>query len=180
MKLGSMTGTTSSKLSSTPTARNNRFSTVALKDKGGPVDDMQQMLLARIAGDSEQGAMPSLPDLLEQALGDNPVAAPLAAALRRRQEAAAVQVDEWDEDDVLRRLYAEVESLRARAAVLADALGACKLCWGEDITCPACRGRGYPGGRSPRGDLFESFIAPAIRRRERDMGLASMPAPDPL
>ena len=139
---------------------------------------MQQMLLARIAGDSDPGAAPSLPDLLEQALGDNPMAAPLAAALRRRQEAAATQVEEWDEDDntedpavadVLRRLYAEVESLRARTADLADALGACTLCWGDDIACPACHGRGRPGGRSPRGDLFESIVGPAIRRRQRDI-----------
>jgi hypothetical protein len=151
------------------------------------VDGMQQMLLARIAGESDPAATPSFPDLLEQALGDNPMAAPLAAALRRRQEVAATQVEEWEEDDntedpavadVLRRLYAEVESLRARIAVLADALGACKLCWGDDIACPACRGRGHPGGRSPRGDLFESIVAPAMRRRQRDMSHSKTSATD--
>jgi hypothetical protein len=149
---------------------------------------MQQMLLARIAGDSDPDATPSLPDLLEQALSDNPMAAPLAAALRRRQEAAATQVEESDEDDntedpevvdLLRRLYAEVESLRARTAVLADALGACTLCWGEDIACPACRGRGRPGGRSPRGDLFESIVGPAVRRRQRDMSHPTISATGP-
>ncbi len=151
------------------------------------MDGMQQMLLARIAGDSDPGATPSFPDLIEQALGDNPIAAPLAAALRRRQEASETQLEEWDQDntedpevaDVLRRLYAEVESLRARTAVLADALGACKLCWGDDIACPACRGRGHPGGRSPRGDLFESMVGPAMRRRQRDRSHTKTSATDP-
>jgi hypothetical protein len=142
------------------------------------VDEVQQLLLARIAGDADPAAAPTLPDLLEQALGDDPMAAPLAAAMRKRQAAAVDPLEDLNEPtetqdpevaDVLRRLYAEVESLRARTATLADALGACKTCWGEDASCPACRGRGRAGGRSPEPNLFESTIAPAIRRRRFDL-----------
>ena len=100
------------------------------------------------------------------------MAGPLAAALRRRQAAEAAASSEPEPAgadpevaDVLERLYAELEDLRERTRGLADALGACARCWGEDAVCPVCRGRGHPGGRAPDHGLFDHWVAPAVRRR---------------
>ena len=144
------------------------------------INPLQQMLLARLSGDADQTGGTSMPDLVEQALGDNPLAVPLAAAMRKRQEQRTAGLDEAAEEntedpvvaDVLRRLYDEVEELRARAVLLADATGACPRCWGEDVSCSRCRGRGRPGGRSPNPSLFESFVVPAVRRRRFDVNCA--------
>src|SRR5262249_42426032 len=38
-------------------------------------------------------------------------------------------------------MFGELQSLRARVDLLAWALGACSLCWGEDPDCRICRGR---------------------------------------
>lgn len=144
------------------------------------MDDLQQLLLARLTGQQDLAAVPSsLPDLVEQAMGDDPMAGTLVAALRNREAARAAAAEDdtggggqgTDDPfvaDVMQRLYAELEDLRARNAMLADALGACPRCWGEDASCPVCRGRGVAGGRSPDPELFESVIRPAIRRRQAD------------
>jgi hypothetical protein len=136
------------------------------------MDDLTQLLLSHVAGGP--GGAVSLPDIVAQSLGDDPLAAPLAEALRKR-EAAAEQVDDIDEPevldpdpevaDVLQRLYAELETLRERTRVLADALGACPRCFGEDHLCQVCRGRGRAGGRQPDDGLFQELVAPACRRQ---------------
>jgi hypothetical protein len=112
------------------------------------------------------------------------MAAPLAAALRQRE--ARVEADDDDDDviegtaadpevaEVLERLWSELEDLRSRNRLLADALGACARCWGEDELCPVCHGRGRPGGRAPDPSLFAELVEPAWRR-----GQASF-YPDPL
>jgi hypothetical protein len=135
------------------------------------MDELQQVLLEQIAGDGGGAATLSLPDILEQSMGDDPVAGPLVAALRRReaaQSAAPPEPEPYAVDpvvnDVLERLYAELEELRARVATLADALGACRRCWGEDPYCAVCRGRGRPGGRASDPLLFDVWVAPAVRR----------------
>lgn len=71
--------------------------------------------------------------------------------------------------DLMRGLYAEVEQLRARNDRLAAALGACHLCFGDDVSCSECHGRGRPGAAAPDPGLFKSIVVPAIRRlREPD------------
>jgi hypothetical protein len=135
------------------------------------------MVLAQIAGDAGDAPALSLPDLVQQSLGDDDLAAPLAAALRQREANAAAADDDKDGDDepgaladpevadVIERVYAELEALRERTRVLAEALGACPLCWGEDELCPVCRGRGRPGGRAPDAHLYAELVEPASRRR---------------
>lgn len=133
-------------------------------------EKLQQVLLARLAGESDDG---SLPDLLEQSFGDNPSLAPLVAAMRRRAEEAepAEETEPAEEasavGDVLDRLYAEAEELRLRNRTVAAALGACPRCWGEAADCPTCRGRGRPGGRTPDPVLYHELVEPAVRRRAR-------------
>jgi hypothetical protein len=58
---------------------------------------------------------------------------------------------------------AEVNILRARCDTIAAALGACGLCWGEDVSCRACRGHGAPGRSIPDEELFREFVLPAVR-----------------
>jgi hypothetical protein len=143
------------------------------------MDDMTRMLLSRIAGDGAEIPALSLPDMVEQSLGEDPIAAPLAAALRRRAERASEVVEvepaqpgppevsvlaDPELADLLERIYAELEVMRERNTTLADALGACPRCWGEDQLCELCRGRGRPGGRSPDAVLFAEFVEPARRR----------------
>jgi hypothetical protein len=138
------------------------------------MDELTQLLLARVAGGDEQPDGPALADVVEQSLGDDPIAAPLAAALRQREARAAetdddtgagVAIDDPEVTDVLERLYAELEALRGRTRTLADALGACPRCFGEDELCPLCRGRGRPGGRVPDADLYRELVEPAWRRQ---------------
>lgn len=59
----------------------------------------------------------------------------------------------------------ELVELHERNETLADALGACAVCWGRVGHCRECRGRGRPGWRTPEPDLFEEFVAPAITKR---------------
>jgi hypothetical protein len=146
------------------------------------VDELTSLLLSQIAGTGEAGPPMSLPDLVEQSLGDDPMAAPLAAALRQRAASAAAaeaRIEEADAEvaDVLERLYAEVEGLRERARTLADALGACATCFGDDELCPVCRGRGRPGGRAPDEALFAELVEPAWRRRTGRLAVSDLLVP---
>jgi hypothetical protein len=136
------------------------------------MDELTQLLLSRVAGGSNTTEI-SVADVVEQSLGDDPLAGPLAAALRQREAAAAGQEqsepaggsdDDAEVADVIQRLYAEVEMLRGRNRLVSDALGACPRCFGEDELCPVCRGRGRPGGRQPNPALFAELVEPAVRR----------------
>jgi hypothetical protein len=64
-------------------------------------------------------------------------------------------------------MYDELEELRQRNDELADALGACYLCWGEDPACEVCQGRGSPGAMRPNKEQFTRYVAPALRRFQR-------------
>jgi hypothetical protein len=147
--------------------------------------ELQQVLLARLAGEADARPEISMADLIGQALGDNPMAPQITAALRRRELARQAEEGERAERgdgdpvvaDVLERLYAEVQTLRARNAMLADALGACPRCWGEDVRCVRCQGRGRPGGRQPDRLLFTEIIEPAVRRAAVRPASAASPVP---
>src|SRR5262249_38258252 len=78
----------------------------------------------------------------------------------RRQRAAALR-------EHLEGSTAEVESLRARLAEIAEALGACRACFGADRACPWCRGRGGPGFMPPEPDGFNHLVMPAVRLHVR-------------
>ena len=74
-----------------------------------------------------------------------------------------------DADSASTELHQQVESLLAELALLrerndlfAAAVGACCLCWGQDLGCRSCRGRGGPGFSMPDEALFQEYVAPAI------------------
>lgn len=75
-----------------------------------------------------------------------------------------------DRRRLLRRIRSLTEDLALQQETgdtLAAALGACYLCWGEDSRCDHCRGRGISGWGDPDPALFDEYIAPAIRRIEK-------------
>lgn len=65
-------------------------------------------------------------------------------------------------------LEKERTELAAAEAEMAQALGACIQCWGENPYCPACQGQGVPGSQNPDPLLFEQLVLPALRRRQRN------------
>src|SRR5205823_3296661 len=63
-----------------------------------------------------------------------------------------------------RTMFVEVQALRSRNDMLADALGACHLCWGEDQTCVYCAGQGRIGAFLIDPKVFEDVIGPATQQ----------------
>ena len=117
---------------------------------------------------SEQSSM-TMATLLEQLAGDNPRMR-LILELARQQEAAAAASQQGGNAGVQRtgeqyeRLRSAYIALRDRVTALADALGACARCWGDDPLCGACAGAGTPGWHAPDEDAFRAYIVPAARR----------------
>lgn len=62
-----------------------------------------------------------------------------------------------------------LDRLRARNHHLAMALGAC-VCFGEDVTCTECGGRGAPGWQLPDRLQFETLVRPALQTVSRVRG----------
>jgi hypothetical protein len=119
--------------------------------------------------------------LMSQLSNNNPQAAMMIRLMEERersraaeqaeeeQEAAAAAAAERERDfhelrETVERACSELDALRERNALLADALGACALCFGADPLCDQCHGRGRPGGRAPDPAGFRNFILPAVRR----------------
>lgn len=71
----------------------------------------------------------------------------------------------------MEQMYKELEALRERNDNLAAALGACYLCWGEDLDCPVCRGTGHPGSSMPDKSLLVQLVAPAVQQLRKQEGL---------
>ena len=67
--------------------------------------------------------------------------------------------------EAIQEMREELVELHQRNEDLADALGACSVCWGRVKHCSECRGRGRPGWREPDPELFEEFVAPVINKR---------------
>jgi hypothetical protein len=57
----------------------------------------------------------------------------------------------------------ELDSLRARNRRLARALGACD-CFGEDLMCARCGGRGSSGWEIPDRSQFEAIVRPTLHK----------------
>jgi hypothetical protein len=90
-----------------------------------------------------------------------PTAAEQEEAAAAAMEARSRELNELREK--MNALLTELEQHRQRNDTLAAAVGACCLCWGQNVDCRSCRGRGGPGFCIPDESLFEEFVLPAIR-----------------
>jgi hypothetical protein len=101
----------------------------------------------------------------EPVIDVEPVAVP--PALPAQSSAPAPADDSADALHELRQkmesMYTELHILRERNDLFAAALGACCLCWGQDLSCRSCRGRGGPGFSIPDESLFAEYVVPAIQ-----------------
>jgi len=61
-------------------------------------------------------------------------------------------------------LRSDNELLVAKFDIVASALGACPLCWGEDEACEKCQGKGRPGEYKPDIEAFRKFVLPVVKR----------------
>jgi hypothetical protein len=163
-----------------------------LAAQGGTANPMVADLLARMNSAGPGGGV-NVEELLAQQAATNPIAAMFAkqftaqkaareaidesrvidmeaaptakgeeeAAMAAAIEARAKELNEMRER--MNTVLTELELLRQRNDTLAAAVGACCLCWGQNIDCRSCRGRGGPGFCIPDESLFEEFVLPAIR-----------------
>jgi hypothetical protein len=143
-------------------------------------------ILARMSPSNPSSAL-DIQELLAQQASTNPMAAMLAkhlaeqkanassspvidveaseeAPLSKDQEAAIQTSAELSElRQNVKDMCAELKLLRNRNDELAAAVGACCLCWGQNLECRSCRGRGGPGFCMPDETLFEEFVLPAVQ-----------------
>ena len=62
----------------------------------------------------------------------------------------------------MRTMLDDLRELQSRNDMLAKALGACPVCWGDDPECSECKGAGAPGSYIPDFSFFSRFVIPAI------------------
>ncbi|MEJ7599010.1 MAG: hypothetical protein WKG01_13970 [Kofleriaceae bacterium] len=110
---------------------------------------MTETLRAR-AGDDPRMAM--MLDYMKQS--EAPASEPVRDPGRAQRIRATIQ-----------EMREELVELHQRNEDLADALGACPVCWGRVRHCEECRGRGRPGWQKPDPQLFDELVAPAITKR---------------
>jgi hypothetical protein len=142
---------------------------------------MDQQLLMNLLAARNGGALPAGMDdpnaMLQSLAQENPTVAAILQMMEAQKAAAAARepaVYEGSAMDVtaqeiagisaqLEAALTEIKLLRERCDTLAAALGACGLCWGQDLSCRACRGQGAPGRSIPDEQLFCEFVVPAVR-----------------
>jgi len=150
---------------------------------------VQLMMTAR-AGGGDSSAM--LQQLVSSS--DDPTLRAFATVLGQQQAAerdASEDDDEADNEelerrageltarleqvqDTLRRVVDELQAMRDRNELLAQALGACPRCWGSEAACEICGGAGRAGSIEPNPPLFAKFVVPALRRMTEAQRRGSM------
>jgi hypothetical protein len=114
-----------------------------------------QMMLARRASPAPVSECVIIDGVAQE------ISAAMVEGLTARLNAGAEEITRLTAE--LQAAAEELTLLQERSDLLADALGACSLCWGEDGHCRACRGHGQPGRSIPDQRLFEEFVLPAVR-----------------
>jgi DNA repair exonuclease SbcCD ATPase subunit len=178
----------------------NQLLVQMLSARGGAASPMLANLMARMQSSGDSSAL-NVEELLAQQVQTNPMAAMLIKQMaeqkaRADEEKARVidveataTVEEIEEPvdesratlcelrENAKVLQDELELLRERNDALAAAVGACPLCWGHNLDCRGCRGRGGPGFCTPDESLFDEFVLPAVRTlRAQRAGARNSPA----
>lgn len=82
---------------------------------------------------------------------------------RRRRAMQRLRARFEDMQQQIEEMQWQIEEMEAHNDELAAALGACYLCWGEDLKCPECQGKGKPGSVAPDRALFKEWVLPAVK-----------------
>jgi len=61
---------------------------------------------------------------------------------------------------IVKDLTEQANSLTKFNRTLAEALGACPVCWGNNTDCKSCSGNGSPGWVKPIRKLFNLYVLP--------------------
>jgi hypothetical protein len=163
-------------------------------------------MLARMSS-SDPNARPNIEEMLAQQAKTNPMVAMFAKHMAEQKAIASArenlpvidveasevvaesQVEESQEKgegsaaelielrQYMKGMFAEIKFLRERNDALAAAVGACCLCWGQNLECRSCRGRGGPGFCMPDEALFEEFVLPAIQTLRAQKARSKNPSP---
>ena len=62
------------------------------------------------------------------------------------------------------KIAEKLRSLKKLNNALAEALGSCSQCWGEDPKCRNCSGKGIPGWRSINKRLFNVYVLSCLQK----------------
>lgn len=164
-------------------------------------NDMYRLLLESLAsgGAGLNGNFGKIQELLAQGDHRDQITNLITQYLANKQALAQIESEEEDPDLLLdsaeqqsmnapdareekkertlrlrekfRQMRSELLALRERNDLLAEALGACYLCWGEYPDCQECQGRGTPGSRPPNRELFKQWVSPALSRLQARNGV---------
>ncbi|HEY7208681.1 MAG TPA: hypothetical protein VH477_00295 [Bryobacteraceae bacterium] len=114
---------------------------------------------------------PQIMEALAGKLGGDqrdPLVSALLASMMKPQdqqsepELSTAAFERWKQ--TVRRLRSQLAAAEQMLSDIANVFGACELCWGEDPSCPRCRGRGRPGNAIPiEADLLR-WVEPALGR----------------
>lgn len=145
-------------------------------------DICMQMLLGNQAPD-RLAAMGNLSDRLTRIAESDPRLAPLAQRLQERLTGGAANSTTESEDladpEILeppneertaklekaaRKMHSELKAIRTRNGMLAEALGACPNCWGDDHECAYCSGQGAIGSFLIDPKVFHDVVGPAVQQ----------------
>jgi hypothetical protein len=143
----------------------NRLDPMALLQAlQGPSDPLSLILSQMAANAPDDQNLALMSQLIQQRRAAEQASDPEEESRREETETRLAELS-----GMVERLYREAEALRARSAELADAVGACPVCFGADLLCPKCGGRGRPGSRPPRPDAYRVYVLPAVARVKRIM-----------
>jgi hypothetical protein len=146
-----------------------------------PIAEMLRQLLAKRLGGNGADLNAILANHFAQQLGAAPVreidgeAVELAADKTTDEPRQQAPGSPDAHRERLAKLAAENKRLVEINDILAGALGACPLCWGDDLDCGECGGNGVPGSTPPRQALFAKYVLPALRRRKEERQGAATP-----
>src|SRR5688572_12763452 len=103
--------------------------------------------------------------LLERLVTERPDLMPYMELFQEATKSSSSESSEIQKQKLAekyRRLFAaaklleeDLEEAMQELDDLARALGACEECWGDDLRCSKCRGKGSPGYFTPKRDLFD-------------------------
>ncbi len=147
------------------------------------MSSMNDVLMQMLAGGRAPGmSAANIPEMLATLAARNPQMAPIVQQLQERfaQQSAGPAEVPMEEPEIMepartsrrqeelkrvaKRMFVELQAWRARSEMLAEALGACHLCWGEDEGCSYCSGEGCIGTYVIKAQVFEDVVGPAMQQ----------------